>query len=153
MSQSTSVAVFIPSHALEEAKLASGIGAAGAALSGRIAHTAEDIQGLRARFPRDPIILLRPDTVPDDIPLIIQVDGIVTARGGATSHAAVVAQQLGRACVVACRELDVDEEKGRSLLADCILKTGEFLSINGIDGSVYSGRHPSTVIERRRLAG
>lgn len=152
MSQVTSVAVFVPTHALEEAKLASGIGAAGAALSGRIAHTNEDIQNLRARFPRDPIILLRPDTVPDDIPLIIQVDGIVTARGGATSHAAVVALQLGRVCVVACRELEVYEEEGRSLLAGCTLKTGEFLSINGIDGSVYSGRHSSTIVQRRQLA-
>jgi pyruvate,orthophosphate dikinase len=142
----------MPTQALKDAKLASGIGAAGGALSGRIAHTAEDIQSLRVRFPRDPIILLRPDTVPDDIPLIVQVDGIVTARGGATSHAAVVAQQLGRACVVACRELQVYEEESRSILHGRALETGEFLSINGIDGSVYFGQHSSTMVQRRRFA-
>jgi pyruvate,orthophosphate dikinase len=152
MSQVTSVAVFVPTPALEEARLASGIGAGGGALSGRIAHTGDDIQTLRDLFPSDPIILLRPDTVPDDIPLIVQVDGIVTARGGTTSHAAVVAQQLGRACVVACRELEVNEEESRSLLAGRPLETGEFLSINGIDGSVYSGQHPSTMVQRRRFA-
>jgi pyruvate,orthophosphate dikinase len=152
MSQVTSVAVFVPTQALEEARLASGIGTAGGALSGRVAHTAEDIKSLRARFQDDPIILLRPDTVPDDIPLIVQVDGIVTARGGATSHAAVVAQQLGRACVVGCRELEVYEEEGRSLVAGRVLETAEFLSINGIDGSVYLGQHSSTMVQRRQFA-
>ena len=116
MSQLSSVSAFVPSEELEQAKLATGIGAAGGALSGRVAHTAEDIAELRRRFPEDPIILLRPDTVPDDVPLILQANGMVTARGGATSHAAVAAQRIGRTCVVGCRQPDVRDESRRSEL-------------------------------------
>jgi pyruvate,orthophosphate dikinase len=151
LSQAPSVQAFVPSEALENSKLATGIGAGGGALSGRAAHTAADIATLRDRFPDDPIILLRPDTVPDDIPLVLQADGMVTALGGATSHAAVVAQRLGRTCVVGCRQLEVDDEQGRSMLAGRVIETGDFLSVSGSNGSVYSGRHPSTLV-RRRLA-
>jgi pyruvate,orthophosphate dikinase len=152
MSKVAAVTVFAPSPALEREKLGNGIGAGGGALCGRVAHTAEEISGLRTRFPDDPIVLLRPDTVPDDIPLIVQVDGMVTARGGATSHAALVAQRLGRTCVVGCTELEVDEAGGGSKLAGWPLATGDFLSINGLDGAVYRGRHSTTVVRRQRLA-
>jgi pyruvate,orthophosphate dikinase len=152
MSKVAAVAAFVPTPALEQAKLASGIGAGGGALAGRVAHTAADVAVLRARFPEDPIILLRPDTVPDDIPLIVQVDGMVTARGGSTSHAALAAQRLGRVCVVGCSELQVDESAGRSTLAGRPLASGDFVSINGLDGSVYAGRHPAALVRRQRLA-
>jgi pyruvate,orthophosphate dikinase len=151
VAQSTMVPAFVPTEALEKAKLATGIGAAGGALCGRVAHTAEDIADLRERFPEDPILLLRPDTVPDDIPLILRADGMVTAIGGATSHAALVAQRLGRTCVVGCRQLDVRDDKKRSQLAGHTISTGDFISINGSDGSVYLGKHPSTTVRRQRL--
>jgi pyruvate,orthophosphate dikinase len=146
------IAAFVPGERLDAAKVATGIGAAGGALAGRVAHTAQDIAELRERFPADPIILLRPDTVPDDLPLILQADGMLTAIGGATSHAAVGAQRLGRTCVVGCRALDVDEEGGRSKLAGRPIRTGDFLSINGIDGSVYLGKHPFTIVRREPRA-
>jgi pyruvate,orthophosphate dikinase len=152
LSQVSTVSAFLPTEALEHAKVATGIGAGSGALSGRVAHTAEDIADLRRRFPEDPIILLRPDTVPDDIPLVLQVDGMLTALGGATSHAAVVAQRLGRSCVVGCRQLQVFKEKDRSELDGRAIATGDFISINGTDGSVYLGKHPSTMVPRQRLA-
>jgi pyruvate,orthophosphate dikinase len=151
MAAISSVSAFVPSADLERSRLAAGIGAGGGALSGRLAHTAEDVESLRRRYPDDPIILARPDTVPDDIPLILQTDGMLTSLGGATSHAALVAQQLGRTCVVGCRQLHVDEQQRRSRIGGCMLSTGEFVSINGIDGSVYSGQHRSTTVRRRRL--
>lgn len=152
LSQASSVLAFVPGETLESSKLATGIGAGGGALSGRVAHTAADIATLRERFPDDPIILLRPDTVPDDIPLVLKADGMLTALGGATSHAAVVAQRLGRTCVVGCRQLEVHDEEGRSILAGRAIKTGDFLSVSGNNGSVYLGRHSSTLVRRRRLA-
>jgi pyruvate,orthophosphate dikinase len=152
MSQVSTAPTFVHSESLEQAKLATGIGAGGGALSGRVAHTADDIAEMRRRFPGDPVILLRPDTVPDDVPLILQADGMVTARGGATSHAAVAAQRIGRTCVVGCRDLEVREESRRSSLAGRIIETGDLISINGIDGSIYLGSHPSTVVHRGKLA-
>jgi pyruvate,orthophosphate dikinase len=151
MAAISSVSAFVPSADLEQSKLAAGIGAGGGALSGRLAHTAEDVESLRRRFPDDPIILARPDTVPDDVPLILQADGMLTSLGGATSHAAIVAQQLGRTCVVGCRQLQVDEQRSCSRIGSRILSTGEFVSISGIDGSVYFGQHPSTTVRRQRL--
>jgi pyruvate,orthophosphate dikinase len=144
------ISVFVAGESLESARIAAGIGAAGGAISGRAAHTSEDVAELRRRVPGDPILLLRPDTVPDDIPLILQADGILAALGGATSHAAIAAQRLGRTCVVGCRSLQVDERARLSLLAGREIATGDFLSINGVDGSIYLGRHPTTVVPQRR---
>jgi pyruvate,orthophosphate dikinase len=151
MATITAVAAFVRTPELERAKVAAGIGAGGGALSGRVAHTARDVEELRRRFPDDPIILLRPDTVPDDIPLVLRCEGMVTALGGATSHAALVAQRLGRTCVVGCRQLDVSEEEGLSHIGGHAVATGEILSINGIDGSVYLGSHPTTTVRRQKL--
>jgi pyruvate,orthophosphate dikinase len=151
MSSVTSVPAFVVTEELERSRVAAGIGAGGGALSGRAAHTAADIEQLRERFPSDPIILLRPDTVPDDIPLLLKADGMVTAIGGSTSHAAVVAQRLGRTCVVGCKRLQVHEGEGRSELEGHTIATGDLLSINGSDGSVYLGRHASTMVRRQRL--
>jgi len=139
---------FVPCDALEAALLATGIAAGGGALSGRCAHSDAEISALREQYPDDPIILVRPDTVPDDLPLMVRVAGMVTAIGGATSHAALAAQRLGRVCVVGCRQLEVNERRGRSTLAGQVIKTGEFISINGSDGSIYLGHHPTKMVRR-----
>ncbi len=152
MAPIAAVSTFVPSDALDAAKLASGIGAGGGALCGRVAHTASDIAELRKRYPDDPVILLRPDTVPDDIGLLLEADGMVTALGGATSHAAVAAQRLGRTCVVGCRALSVHLDEGRSVLGGRPIASGDFLSINGRDGSIYLGRHLSATVRRPGLA-
>ena len=113
----------------------------------------QDIGELAKRHPGDPIILLRPGSVPDDLPLILRAAGILTARGGATSHAALAAQHLGRVCVVGCRQLVVDERQGRSLLAGQPLETGQWISIDGGDGSVYLGRHATKLVQQEAGLG
>ncbi len=151
LSSVSSVPTFVASEALDAAKLATGIGAGGGALCGRVAHGEDDLEMLRQCYPDDPIILVRPDTVPDDVPLVMRSDGMVTALGGATSHAALVALRLGRTCVVGCRELEVHEGQGRSHIAGHLLEAGDLLSISGIDGSIYLGQHPTKTVRRERL--
>jgi pyruvate,orthophosphate dikinase len=142
---STSVlSAFVPDAHLERSWLGTGVGVSGGALSGRAAHRADEIADLRRAYPDEPVILLRRDTVPDDIPLVLRVDGLLTAVGGATSHAAVAAKRLGKTCVVSCRSLQVDEERGRSLIGSVAIATGDAISISGLDGSVYSGAHAAT---------
>jgi pyruvate,orthophosphate dikinase len=142
---------FVPGDALEKARLAVGIGAGGGAVCGRCAHAESDFPYLSERYPDDPIILLRRDTVPDDVPLLLSAAGMVTAHGGATSYAALAAQRLGRACVVGCRELDVDERRGRSTFAGRVFETGDYISIDGSDGSVYFGKHLTAQVRHEEL--
>ncbi len=139
------VPAFVPSDELEAAKVGFGIGVGGGALSGRAAYTEEDVRLLRREHPEDSVIVLRPDTVPDDISIILRANGLLTTLGGSTSHAAVAAQRLGRTCVVGCRALQVDEENGVSRIGGHEIRAGDELSINGIDGSVYLGSHPVTL--------
>ena len=138
------IAAFEPTRVLDRSRVATGIGASGGALSGRVVQSLGEIREIRRRFPDDPLILLRPDTVPDDISLVLEAHGLLTAVGGATSHAAVVAKRLGKTCVVGCRQLELHEGAGQVTLAGHRLHTGDFLSISGMDGSVYLGRHPLT---------
>lgn len=133
--------IFRSTSALARSRLAVGIGVSGGALSCRVAQDAADIINLRSEFPGDPVLLVRPDTVPDDIHLLLQADALLTAIGGATSHAAVVAKRLGKTCVVGCRELKVFEAEGRTEIAGQTVKRGDWISINGMDGTVYLGRH------------
>jgi len=146
------IAAFVPGESLDRARVAMGIGVGGAALSGRVAHRADELAALREEFPGEAIIVLRPDTVPDDIPLLLQVDGLLTAVGGATSHAAVAAKRLGKTCVVGVRTLEVDERAGRSLIGGRSVRTGDALSISGIDGGIYLGAHPLVELKVRGRA-
>jgi pyruvate,orthophosphate dikinase len=139
-----SVVAFAPMPALERCRVATGIGAGGGALSGRVARNRDEIDRISRDHPEDPIILLRPDTVPEDVPLVLEAQGVLTALGGATSHAAVVAQLLGKTCVVGCRGLDLVDGEATIKLGSHELAPGDLLSINGLDGSVYLGRHPVT---------
>ena len=91
--------------------VAVGMGVSGGAYSGRVAVSAAQIDDLVAEAPDDHIVLLRPDTVPEDIAMITRVSGILTARGGATSHAAVTAKRLGKTAVVECMDLEVVERR------------------------------------------
>jgi pyruvate,orthophosphate dikinase len=149
--QPSLIPTFTPSDKLERAKLGSGIGVGGGALVGRVAYSERDVRRLKEEKPDDPVIVLRPDTVPDDIPIILQAEGLLTSLGGSTSHAAVAAQSLGRTCVVGCRGLEVDDERGVARIGGRELRAGDDLSINGMDGSVYGGRHPTTIAPRRGL--
>lgn len=146
LSETSHVSTFVPTEALAQAKVGTGIGVGGGAICGRVAHTFNDIQTLKRRYPDDKIVLIRPDTVPDDIHMVLQADALLTRIGGATSHAAVASQRLGVACVVGCRALEVDEENGRSHLSGHRVEVGDFLSVNGQDGSVYLGEHEITTV-------
>ncbi|MBC7292586.1 MAG: phosphoenolpyruvate synthase, partial [Thermoleophilia bacterium] len=122
--------------------VAVGLGVAGGAYCGRVAINAAQIAQLRTEAPEDNIVLLRPDTVPEDIAMITQVQGLLTARGGATSHAAVTAKRLGKTAVVDCRELEVVEYLGIARLAGHELHAGDWLSIDGRTGNIFLGRVP-----------
>jgi pyruvate,orthophosphate dikinase len=124
------------------APAAVGVGVAGGAYAGRVAVNAGQIYKLLNDDPTENIVLLRPDTVPEDIAMITQVNGLLTARGGATSHAAVTAKRLGKTAVVDCRGLDVLEHQGIARLAGVELKAGDWLSIDGRTGNIFLGAVP-----------
>ncbi len=124
--------------------VAVGMGVAGGAYSGRVAVNAEQIDQLVAEAPDENIVLLRPDTVPEDIGMITRVSGILTARGGTTSHAAVTAKRLGKTAVVECVDLDVVEKEGTVRLAGRELAVGDWVSIDGRTGNIFFGRIPTT---------
>lgn len=136
------VQVFVTSESLKNSLLGRGIGAGGGALSGLVAFTTADILELRSRDPGCSVILVRPDTVPEDFSLIAQADGLLTARGGCTSHAAVAAQRLGKTCVVNCRSLRVEEGRQRAELNGKKFHFGDCLSIDGRQGTIYRGDFP-----------
>jgi len=138
--------VFIPGEALNESKLGTGIGVSGGALSGRIVFDVDDIKEFKQQDPLIPLILVRADTVPDDIIHIASADGILTARGGSTSHASIIATKLGKTCVVGFSRMVVYQSEKRCRIGKKILKKGDFISIDGRNGMVYLGKHPTQTI-------
>jgi len=133
--------VFFPSPVLQESLIGKGIGVSGGALCGRVVFTLEDIQRLRREEPGTPLILVRSDTVPEDIKEISLTEGLLTAKGGQTSHAAIVAFELDKAAVVGCRNLMVLENEGLFLINRTEVKRGDYIGLDGRKGLVYSGRH------------
>jgi pyruvate,orthophosphate dikinase len=133
--------VFSPSAALQDSLISKGIGVSGGALSGRAAFTLEDIYQLRKEDAKTPLILIRSDTVPEDVQEISLSEGLLTAKGGQTSHAAIVAFELDKTAVVGCRNLTVLENEGRCLLNRTEVKKGDYLSLDGRKGLVYLGKH------------
>ena len=123
--------------------VAVGMGVAGGAYSGRAAVNAEQIDRMLAEAPDENVVILRPDTVPEDIGMITRVNGILTARGGATSHAAVTAKRLGKTAVVECLDLEVSEKTGTVRLAGRDVAVGDWVSIDGRTGNIFLGRIPT----------
>ena len=119
--------------------LGHGIGVSGGAMSGRLVFNTEEIESWRILEPDTNLILARADTVPDDIREIHAADGLLTARGGLTSHAAVVAHRLRKTCVVGCSNLLCDEHGKKCTFNRIQVKSGDFISIDGQEGSVYKG--------------
>lgn len=137
------ITVFIPTPALNESKLGTGIGVSGGALSGRIVFDVDDIKSLKKDEPDTPVILVRSDTVPDDIAHIAHADGILTARGGSTSHASIIATKLGKTCVVGFSKMSVYQGEKKCKIGKRTLKKGDFISIDGRSGLVFLGKHPT----------
>jgi pyruvate,orthophosphate dikinase len=119
--------------------LGHGVGVSGGAMSGRLVFTLEEIEDWRITDPGANLILARNDTVPDDIQEIHAADGLLTARGGLTSHAAVIAHRLGKTCIVSCTSLDCNEKEKYCEFNQVKIKSGDHISIDGHEGSVYQG--------------
>lgn len=118
-----------------------GIGIGGGALSGTIIFDMEDLNKSKEKNPNEKHILVRPDTVPDDIPIIFSCEGLITGKGGATSHAAVTAGSLGKVCVVNCKGLLVNESEKKCTINGVPFYSGDKISIDGNLGNVYAGSY------------
>ena len=124
--------------ALKEATvLTKGLPASPGAGSGKIYFSAED--ALEASKTGEKVILVRQETSPEDIEGMVCSEGILTARGGMTSHAAVVARGMVKCCVAGCGEIKVDEAAKEVRKDDLVLKEGDFISLDGSTGIVYLG--------------
>jgi pyruvate,orthophosphate dikinase len=135
--------VFIESENQQDNILGKGIGVSGSALSGLAVFTEENIHQLRQEQPGIPLILIRQDTVPEDIREISMADGLLTARGGQTSHASVVATRLEKTCVVGCRDLQVFESGEYAVGNGVRISFGDSISIDGRNGLFLQGVHES----------
>ncbi len=137
--------------AIDEGKLlAKGLNAGPGAASGKVALSAQDAEEMAKSG--DPVILVRIETSPEDIKGMNASEGILTARGGMTSHAALVARQMGKVCVAGCGALKINY-KNREIRVegkDIVVKEGEYISIDGTTGEVIAGKletKPSEVIQ------
>lgn len=135
------VKTFVGGRDLERSFLGMGIGISGGALTGRAVYSENEIEHFREKDPETALILIRPDTVPDDVGIILMADGILTARGGGTSHAAVTIPQLNKVGVVGFNKLHVYETEGFSKVDGKTIRGGDFISIDGWSGAVYVGQH------------
>ena len=122
-----------------------GIGASSGIAVGRAAFDASSAERLAACG--DPVILVRPDTSTSDVAGFAAAAGILTAVGGRTAHAALVARQMGKPCIVGCGDLIVDLASRQARIGASSIKEGEWLSVDGEGGSVYGGRL-EVIIER-----
>lgn len=118
--------------------IAKGLDASPGAACGRIAFTSESVQEFHEQG--EPTILVRLETSPEDIQGMTIAEGIVTAQGGQTSHAAVVARGMGKPCVVGCTDLLVDYERELFYAGDTVLRKGEWITIDGGSGEVMEGQ-------------
>ena len=121
--------------------IGTGIGIGRGAMNGLAAFNMDDLIMLAKKYPNKNKILIRPDTVPDDIAMIFECDGLLTARGGVTSHAAVTAAQLGKTCVVNCRQLVVIEKEKKGYMNKVEIKTGDEIAIDAHLGNIYKGNY------------
>jgi pyruvate,orthophosphate dikinase len=134
------VLTFAPEEVNGNRLLGHGIGVSGGAMVGRVVFSLEEIDQWREKESGTSLILVRGDTVPDDIREIFSSDGLLTARGGMTSHAAVVAHRIGKTCVVGCENMFCNEMEKNFILNRKLIRSGDFISIDGRTGSVYVGK-------------
>ncbi len=128
--------------ALKEAvPMAKALAASPGAACGKIVFTADDAKAWAARGEK--VVLVRLETSPEDIEGMKASQGILTVRGGMTSHAAVVARGMGTCCVSGCSAINMDEENKKFVLAGKTFVEGDYISIDGSTGNVYEGIIPT----------
>lgn len=125
------------SKELKEAYLMDGIAAVPGAAAGKICFSAEQAEKLVEQKER--VILVRRETSPEDVAGMYAAQGILTATGGKTSHAAVVARGWGKCCIVGCEELVIDYEKKQCAYKGKVLEEGDYITLDGTRGKVYVG--------------
>jgi len=125
----------------EKNVLAKGLPASPGAASGTVVFTAEDAEAAAAKGEK--VILVRLETSPEDIGGMNAAQGILTARGGMTSHAAVVARGMGKCCVAGCGALSIDYQKDQFSIGKTTVKAGDWVSIDGSTGEVMLGQVPT----------
>ncbi len=125
----------------EKNVLAKGLPASPGAASGTVVFTAEDAEAAAAKGEK--VILVRLETSPEDIGGMNAAQGILTARGGMTSHAAVVARGMGKCCVAGCGALSIDYQKDLFSIGKTTVKAGDWISIDGSTGEVMLGQVPT----------
>ncbi len=128
---------FDASELKKKAPIGKGLGASPGAACGKIVFTAEDAEKWKEKGEK--VVLVRLETSPEDITGMKASEGILTVRGGMTSHAAVVARGMGTCCVSGCGEIIMDEEKKEFTLAGKTFHEGDYISIDGTTGNIYDG--------------
>ena len=122
----------------EAEKLTKGLPASPGAATGQIYFNASDAETAVANGAK--AILVRLETSPEDLAGMVAAEGILTARGGMTSHAAVVARGMGKCCVSGCAEIKVDEEAKELTIGEYVFKEGDYISLDGTAGDVLKGQ-------------
>jgi pyruvate,orthophosphate dikinase len=128
-------------------KIASGLPAGPGAATGRIYFNANEAE---AEAVHGNVLLVREETSPEDIRGMLAAEGILTARGGVSSHAALVARQMGKVCVCGASALHIDYHEGTLTVGDKVFRKGDFLSIDGTSGDVFAGEvktAPSEIVQ------
>ena len=133
---------FDPQAKAKAKVIAKGVNASPGAAVGQLAFDADTAEKWAKEEHRD-VIMIRPETKPDDVHGMLAAKGILTSRGGATSHAAVVARQFGIPAVVGCEEIEIDLEKRIAKAGDVVMKEGDVVSIDGTTGEVFLGEMPT----------
>ncbi len=118
-----------------------GLGASPGAACGQVVFTAEDADAWKNAGKK--VILVRLETSPEDITGMKAAQGILTVRGGMTSHAAVVARGMGKCCVSGCGDINMDEENKKFTLGGKVFNEGDYISIDGSTGAIYDGVIPT----------
>ena len=127
---------FDENHLKNATLLTKGLAASSGVAVGRIMFNAK-----KAKI-REKTILIREETSPEDLKGMALAQGIVTVKGGATSHGAVVARGMGKCCVTGCSEIKIDEINETMTIGNRVLKEGDFISVNGHTGEIFLGKIP-----------
>ncbi len=131
--------------------VAKGLNASPGAATGRVVFTADSAESIVVADPKARVILVRRETSPDDIHGMAVAQGILTSRGGMTSHAAVVARGMGKCCVAGCGDVSVNVKKGVIKVQGHTIKRGDWISLDGGTGEVMLGEVPTIESEITRV--